>query len=118
MAGDTAWMAVSGRGLIIELYSKMQTQLLRPKTIVDYRRTAFVYGPGNVRVTIDEDIRMGVNVRDFLDCTAPSLPAGDSGIVLEVKWDEYLPDTIRRAVRLADRRAGAFSKYSACRIYG
>jgi len=115
--GDMAWMAVSGRGLVIELYSKMQTQLLRPKTIVDYRRTAFVYGPGNVRVTIDEDIHLGADVREFLDPDAPGIPTGGD-IVLEVKWDEFLPGTIRRAVRLNDRRAGAFSKYRKCRIYG
>lgn len=116
--GDTAWMAVSGRGLIIELYSKMQTQLLRPKTIVDYKRTPFVYGPGNVRVTIDEDIRLGTDIRDFLKPGAQSIPAGHGEIILEVKWDEFLPHTIRRAVQLNDRRAGAFSKYQACRMYG
>ena len=116
--GDTGWMPVSGRGLVIELYSKMQTQLLRPKTIVDYRRTPFVYGPGNVRVTIDEDIRMGTNVRDFLIPGAQSMPAGHGEIILEVKWDEFLPGPIRRAVRLDSRRTGAFSKYQACRIYG
>ena len=116
--GDTLWMASSGRGLVIELYSKMKSQGLRPKTIVDYKRTPFVYAPGNVRVTIDENIRTGLGCTDFLNPECVTIPAGGSVILLEVKWDEYLPDIIRRAVQVKNRRVGAFSKYQTCRIYG
>ena len=116
--GDTAWMATSGRPLLIELYSKMHSLGLRPKTIVDYVRTPFVYAPGNVRVTIDENIRTGLNRTDFLNPDCPMIPAGDSVIILEVKWDEYLPDVIRTAVAVSNRRATAFSKYHMSRIYG
>lgn len=115
---DVAWMAVSGRGLLIELYSKMQTQLLRPRVIVDYRRTAFVHGPGNVRVTIDDDIRVGTDCRSFLIPSGVSIPAGNGETILEVKWDEFLPGPIRHAVQLKGRRMTAFSKYSTCRMYG
>ena len=115
--GDTTWMATSGRGLIIELYSKMKSQLMRPKTIVDYTRTPFIYKPGNVRVTIDENIRTGLRCTDFLNPDCVTIPAGDYVIVLEVKWDEYLPNIIRRAVHVRDRRESAFSKYERCRIY-
>ena len=116
--GDTAWMASSGRPLLIELYSKMKSQLLRPRTIVDYTRIPFVYAPGNVRVTIDYNIRTGLNCTDFLNPDCITIPAGDPVILLEVKWDEYLPGIIRRAVQVKNRRAGAFSKYQICRIYG
>lgn len=118
LAGDTDWMPASGRGLVIELYSRMKAQLLRPRTIVDYMRTPFVYAPGNVRVTIDEEIRTGLNPADFLDPGCVTVPVGPPVIILEVKWDEYLPSVIRRAVQVKNRRAGAFSKYQACRIYG
>ena len=37
---------------------------------------------------------------------------------LEVKWDAFLPSVIRDAVQLESRRASAFSKYAACRMYG
>lgn len=116
--GDTAWMATSGRALLIELYSKMHSQGLRPKTIVDYVRTPFVYAPGNVRVTIDEDIRTGMSRTDFLNPDCPMIPAGEPVIILEVKWDEYLPGIIRTAVAVSNRRASAFSKYHMSRIYG
>ena len=96
----------------------MLSQGLRPKTIVDYTRDPFVFAPGNVRVTIDYNIRTGLNKTDFLNPETITLPAGDSPIILEVKWDEYLPDIIKDAVSIPGRRVGAFSKYEQCRIYG
>lgn len=39
-------------------------------------------------------------------------------MILEVKWDNFLPDIIRDAIRLPGRRVTAFSKYAQCRIYG
>ena len=116
--GDLDWMCSSQDGLVRELYSKMRTQQLRPKTIVDYTREPFVYPPGNVRVTLDYDIRTGLGCTDFLNPDCPTIPAGDSPIILEVKWDAFLPDTIRSAIQLEGRRVSAFSKYAQCRIYG
>ena len=116
--GRWDWMPASGRDLVLELYSKMKSQGLRPRTIVDYTREAFVYGPGNVRVTLDYDIRTGLRCTDFLNPDCVTVPAGDAPAILEVKWDAYLPEVIRDAVRLPGRRASAFSKYAACRIYG
>lgn len=115
--GDYAWMPDSGVHLIQELYSKMMSQGLRPKTIVDYMREPFVFAPGNVRVTLDYDIRTGLGCTDFLNPECVTVPAEDAPIILEVKWDDYLPDIIRDIVQLPNCRVGAFSKYAACRIY-
>ena len=115
--GKLDWMIHSNRPLIQELYVKMTTEGLRPKTIVDYTREPFIYTPGNVRVTLDYDIRTGLSCVDFLNPDCPTIPAGDGKIILEVKWDEFLPGIIRDAVQLENRRVGAFSKYAACRIY-
>lgn len=116
--GDWGWMMKSGVPLIEELYTKLKKQGLRPKTIVDYTREPFVFAAGNVRVTLDYNIRTGLHTTDFLNSSGVTILAGDAPIILEVKWDEFLPDIIRDAVRLENRRAGAFSKYAACRIYG
>lgn len=118
VCGRYGWMLESGAPLVWELYSKMMSQGLRPKTIVDYTREAYVFAPGNVRVTLDSHIRTGLGCIDFLNPDCVTVPAGGAPIILEVKWDQYLPDLIRSAVQLPGRRAGAFSKYAACRIYG
>lgn len=113
--GQTDWMADDPRPLVRELHAKMRTQLLGPKTLVDYLREPFVYAPGNVRVTIDRDLRTALRCTDLLDPDCVTVPAGDGTAVLEVKWDEFLPDIIRRAVQLSGCRTSAFSKYAACR---
>lgn len=118
LAGDYGWMVDRENELIRELYCKMKFQGLRPKTIVDYTREPFVYAPGNVRVTLDYDIRTGLNGTDFLNPFCVTVPAGDTPVILEVKWDAFLPEIIRDAVQLKGRHQGAFSKYAACRIYG
>lgn len=112
------WMKECDRPLCQELYSKMYSQQLRPKTIVDYTREPFVFSAGNVRVTIDYNIRTGDFRTDFLNTDTLTLPAGESPYILEVKWDEYLPDIIKDAVSIPSRHASAFSKYAQCRIYG
>lgn len=116
--GNHEWMSESKEPLVKELHDKMYFQQLRPKTIVDYIREPFIFPAGNVRVTIDYDIRTGLRCTDFLNPDCITIPAGNAPIILEVKWDDYLPDLIRDIVQLDGCRTQAFSKYAACRIYG
>ena len=116
--GEIDWMLQSENSLIQELYCKMRYQGMRPKTIVDYIREPFIFRPGNVRVTLDYDIRTGLHSTDLLNPDAVTIPAGDAPLLIEVKWDEFLPAIIRDAVSLPNRRVGAFSKYAQCRVYG
>ncbi len=115
--GDTDWMACDSRPLVTELYSRMKSQGLRPRTVVDYTREPFVFPAGNVRVTLDYGIRTGLSCTDFLSERCVTVSTGDA-VILEVKWDEFLPCVIRDAVQLGTTRTAAFSKYAACRIYG
>ena len=116
--GDLSWMMGTDDALIQELYCKMHYQQLRPKTIVEYTREPYVYAPGNVRVTFDYDLRTGMGSTDFLNAGCTLVPAGDAPILLEVKWDDFLPSIIRDCVQTPGRRVTAFSKYAQCRIYG
>ncbi len=118
LQGDIAFLHTSERPLLQELSHKMQTKGLVPKTLVDYTREAFTYPWGNVRITLDSEIRTGLHSTDFLDADSVTVPAGDVACILEVKWDAYLPDHIRNLLQLSGRRASAYSKYATCRIYG
>ena len=117
LRGDVAWLQESEEPLLREFYTKLVNQGLRPKTIVDYTREAFTYAPGNVRVTMDYDIRTGMYGLDFLDAGCVTLPIIENHRILEVKWDAYLPDCIRFAVQLGNQGTQSFSKYAACRAY-
>ena len=113
--GDFEFLLHSDKELMRELYAKMKYQLLRPKCVVAYTRECFVYPPGNVRVTIDTDIRGSNNVKEFLNPDLEFLGLYHSSI-LEVKWDEFLPGIIRDCVQVKSRRSAAFSKYAAVRF--
>lgn len=116
--GRYDFLIQSDNPLLQEFYSKILSWGLRPKTIVDYTREAFVYCPGNVRITLDYGIRTGSTCTDFLNPDCVTLPVKDAPMLLEVKWDAFLPAIIQDAIQLNSRQAAAFSKYAACRIYG
>ena len=101
--------------LLMELYSKIHFQNLRPKNIVDYRREAYVYRAGNVRITFDSDIRASNCVQGFLTPASATIPASGS-IILEIKFDGFLPDIIRDIVQIGCRNQTEFSKYVAARF--
>jgi len=119
LAGDIAWMFGDARELLNELYAKMKYEQLRPKTIVDYSRECFIYRPGNVRVSIDSQIRTGITSTKLFDPNLPTIkPFGVPVIIMEVKFDQYLPSIIKALVQLPNRRVTAFSKYASARMYG
>lgn len=103
--------------LVEELYKKMQMYQLRPKTIVDYKREPFVYAPGNVRITLDTDLRTGLGSTDFLNPDLLLIPAAEEYGLMEVKYDEFLPDIVKSAIFLSCRRQTANSKYAICRRF-
>lgn len=101
--------------LVHELCAKMNTQGLRAKTLVEYTRKPFVFPAGNVRVTLDYNLRTGMGRTDFLNPDCLTLPARDAPAILEVKWDEFLPDVIKKIIFLPGKHTSAFSKYAAAR---
>ena len=121
-------MAMNGELLPIEavdsaVYRKFcmqqSTRLLQPKVIVEYDRVPFVYPDGNVRVTLDLQIRSSDRIENFLDKEIASraiMPTNRH--LLEVKFDEYIPDFIYQAVQAQNLQQTTFSKYYLCRKYG
>lgn len=119
ISGDIEWLKESNRALLVELYAKMRCQQLKPRTIVDYIREPYIYQPGNVRITFDSNVRSGICNTNFFDKDSPTISANeDNIIILEVKYDRFLPEIIEDVIQMKDRRTGAFSKYVACRTFG
>lgn len=115
--GEIRWMADSTDEVLLGFYIRLRNEGLAAKVIVDYTREPFVFGPGNVRVTLDYNIRTALRCTDFLNPHCATIPVPGSPCILEVKWDNYLPDVIRDMVQLGDRHSTAYSKYAACRMY-
>ena len=117
LSGEDAFLLERGEPLLSELYHKLRGTLLRPRTVVCYDREAFLYAPGNVRVTLDRNLRTCGDSAGFLSPGSFPLKPLDALTVLEVKYDAFLPDLVRLAVQTPDRRAGACSKYALCRRF-
>lgn len=104
--------------LLRKLTMEMRTRLLHPVVIVEYNRIPYVYANGNVRITLDTNIASCRSVGCFLDPRIPKRPVMPVGQhLLEVKYDEYLPDFLYRSLQLSSLRRTAYSKYYLCRKY-
>ena len=94
------------------------TKMLRPKVIVEYDRVPYVYADGNVRVTLDKNIRSSNQCSSFLEEDIFFRPIMENNKhLLEVKFDEYLPDFINQLVENEKIKQTTFSKYFLCRKY-
>lgn len=126
---------VSGEYLIRSLYfDNAEDKALREKLDGVSRREKFrirYYNYDTSFIRLGKKTKVGslgkkqsavltaVQVQNLLNGCLDWMPvSGDATIILEVKWDSFLPDIIRDAVRLPGRRSAAFSKYAQCRIYG
>ena len=102
--------------LLVEFYAKLKFHQLRPRTIVEYRREAYVLTPGNVRVTLDHHIRTCNQPSLFLSVNYPSFPLPNA-CILEIKYDQFLPEVVRTVTALSSRPTTSFSKYAVSRIF-
>lgn len=116
--GDLKWMENDSRSLIQDLYRQMNLMQLKPITVVDYEREVFIYEFGNVRVTFDSSIKTSFRNNDVFNPNLPMVETNPDIIILEVKYDEFLPDVIKHLIQLHDRRRGTYSKYQISRMYG
>lgn len=118
MRGETAGLHETKDPLYRKLFIEQNTKLLKPKLIVEYDRIPYVYRDGNVRVTFDTNIRSSVDIGSFLDEHIMTRPVMRTGYhILEVKFDEFIPDFIHHAVQTDKLRQTAYSKYCLCRKY-
>lgn len=114
--GDCSFLLTRGK-LEQDFYCEVKTKGLAPAVIVDYYREAFVSETGNVRITFDSELQAGVNTADIFsdnvhlaDCFEPG------SLLLEVKYDDYIPKHISQALQVGSLTKTANSKYVLCRL--
>ena len=114
------WLMEHPSELVREFYCKMKMQQLRPGVVVSYLREPYVYEAGNVRVTFDSKIRTSLYHKNCLENEIEDIPATDSPnqIVMEIKYDAFLPKVIQSLVQTDGIRQQAFSKYRMSRRFG
>lgn len=88
---------------------------LRPVVLVDYDRTPFVCSAGQTRITLDENLRTRPYSGSLTaSCQAMVPVLGEDQVVLEVKFNDYLPGVLATALEDIPRANLAISKYVLC----
>ena len=120
MAGDPTGLETTRSGLLNDVFREMTVNLLRPVVIVDYVREAYLHPAEEVRITFDKQLRSGLWSTDLFNPKLPTVPPFDNGeMILEVKFNQFLPTYIRDILNTycAGACASAISKYTWCRRF-
>lgn len=118
MRGNIPRVSMDMSPMLQSLLTEMRLRSLIPKVIVVYERKPYICSMGNVRVTFDRKLAASNDITGFLEemkMLRPVMPKGES--LLEVKWDELLPEYIREQMSLETLQWTSFSKYCLCRKY-
>lgn len=113
IAGGTIDISDENPPLLNIFIINMKTKGLHPVVIVEYERTPFAAREGNTRITFDRNIRSSSELDAFLAdrelAARPVLTHGQN--LLEVKYDDFLPDHIGHAIETGHMHRETFSKY-------
>lgn len=98
--------------LLNEFIIKTLNNLLRPIICIEYDRVPYTYRDGNVRITLDYNIRYTNRFDNLFDINKRMIKLDEK--VLEIKYDEFIPDFIRYRLQLNNLEETSFSKYAKC----
>ena len=116
LRGDCSFMACRDwtEDVFGEYYRSNLVSALRPKIIVDYVREALVYPHANVRITFDKKLSTCYNTIDMFAQDAQYSLVYSKEIILEVKYDNYLPSSIQSVIQGLNATRQSVSKYIIC----
>lgn len=99
-----------------DFYASMTSGGYLPSVIVDYWREAYIYPQGNVRITFDKRLSVVTNQLDIFHPELSFTEILDPGLtIMEVKFDDVLPNVVRSLVAPARNLRSSISKYVLCK---
>ena len=116
IGGDPTGLDATDNALLQDVFRAMRLKALRPTVIVDYHREAYTHPAESVRITFDKRLHSGLFRHDLFDqklIGAPPLAPGR--MILEVKYNRYLPPYIKALLSTVPAESCAISKYTLCR---
>lgn len=118
IAGDYRVLLNREENFARRMYRIFATSRYQPRVLVDYMREAYTFSVEDVRVTFDKNVRTGFRSVDLFNpgvITYPAVLGYD--MVLEVKFNRYLPTYVRSLLQVDAHARSAISKYCLCRKY-
>lgn len=103
----------------MQFYGIFKANHLRPKVLVDYVREPYVFPAEDVRITFDKDVRTAMRCTDLFNPHVITYPVWDlrNCMILEVKFNESLPQYVQELLTLDAAERTAASKYVFCRQF-
>jgi hypothetical protein len=118
VSGDVSILRHKDDVVAKDFYLYYRTKNLRPRVVVEYRREAFIYKYGDVRITFDSLLRAGVFQKDLFSNGYLISAIPHDQIILEVKFTGYFPDVIRNIIQINNLQWQSISKYVTCCVVG
>lgn len=117
--GDYSPLLQYKNDFAVECYGLMHMKGYRPKTIVEYKRKAFIAKENRIRITFDHEIEATESCFDLFSEQLNMNPVMDrQRIILEVKYNHFLLDYIKQVLNHADKSELSVSKYVLARQNG
>ncbi|MCL2030420.1 MAG: polyphosphate polymerase domain-containing protein [Oscillospiraceae bacterium] len=116
LGGETSFLLRADSPVLHRFYADYKLRRLRPAVIADYEREAYTLREGGVRVTFDRKLTAAAGDWNLFS---------DDGLIfhyayppqmltMEVKFDGFLPDAVKRLIRPYTARRAEISKYILC----
>lgn len=116
--GKCDGLHASNSPLLKDMFREMRTRALRPRVLVDYTREAYTHPAEDIRITFDKDLHSGLFSHDLFNAQVNGVPPLMHGrMILEVKYNRYLPEYIRSLLSTVPSQLSAISKYTLCRSF-
>ena len=115
---DITFMKNSEKKLLNEFYFDIISSQYKPEVIVDYIREAYIWDINNVRITFDKHLKTGLHQTDIFNKNIPTIDViEEPKMILEIKYDHFLPDFIRSILQISSSQRYAISKFVICKKF-
>lgn len=112
-AGHSGVLLAKKEPLALEFYGLMQTRFYRPKVVIEYRRTAYIARENDIRITLDRDICAAQACLDLFSEELQLHPVMEPfNVVMEVKYNGFLPSYVKDMIRMVNVSAVSIGKYA------
>lgn len=103
---------IGNKPVVNELERAIKTRFYRPVIIIDYLRRAYTYPINDVRITLDYNISCSYQVDKFFESDINTIPLMEKNMaILEVKYNDFLPDVLKQIIDINNLEITSFSKY-------
>ena len=111
MKGEYGGLLDHDEETAMKLYSLLTLGAYRPSAIVEYERRAYTYSEFNTRITFDRNVRTSETFFDLYSSDIPFVPVYMDQVILEVKYNGVLLESVKSILGKYNLNNVSVSKY-------